>query len=138
MKTKVTGAKFGSALGRVGQLFSRVVWWGAVILICSGASAQNMFVSGTNSVGGEVIFKFSWDLKQSIFGSGFSKPRDMALDSAGNPFFVDYEIVGGDFSAPASNPLSLRPGLQRAGVLCKEKDVCLELRELSAAKLTMS
>jgi hypothetical protein len=58
MKTKVTGAKFRSALGRVGQLFSRVVWLRAVILICSGASAQNMFVSGTNSVGGE-IFKCS-------------------------------------------------------------------------------
>jgi len=54
-----------------------------------------MFVSGTNSVGGE-IFKFSWDGKQSIFASGLYKPRDMAFDSTGNPFFVDYEIVGGD------------------------------------------
>ncbi len=70
MKTKVTGAKFRSALGRVGQLFSRVVWLGAVILICSGASAQNM--------------------------AGLYKPRDMAFDRAGNLFFVDYEIVGGD------------------------------------------
>ena len=33
---------------------------------------------------------------------------------------------------------SLRQGLQRAGVLCKGEDVCLELRELSAAKLTIS
>jgi hypothetical protein len=42
MKTKVTRAKFRSALGRVGQLFRRVAWLGAVILICSCASAQNM------------------------------------------------------------------------------------------------
>jgi hypothetical protein len=137
MKTKVTGAKFRSALGRVGQLFSRVVWLGAVILICSGASAQNMFVSGTNSVGGE-IFKFSWDGKQSIFASGLYKPRDMAFDSAGNPFFVDYEIVGGDLPGTGIESAIASSGLQRAGLLCKEKDVCLELRELSAAKLTMS
>jgi hypothetical protein len=70
MKTKVTGAKFRFALGRVGQLFRRVVWLGAVILICSCASAQKM--------------------------AGLYKPRDMAFDRAGNLFFVDYEIVGGD------------------------------------------
>jgi hypothetical protein len=28
--------------------------------------------------------------------AGLYKPRDMAFDSAGNLFFVDYEIVGGD------------------------------------------
>ena len=69
MKTKLTETKFKSALGRAGQLFSRVVWLGAAILICSGASAQNMFVSGTDPQGGE-IFKFSWDGKRSIFASG--------------------------------------------------------------------
>ena len=47
-----------------------VVWLGVAILICSGASAQNM--------------------------AGLYKPRDMAFDSAGNLFFVDYEIVGGN------------------------------------------
>ncbi len=62
MKTKVTGAKFRSALGRVGQLFRRVVWLGAVILIRSCPSAQNM--------------------------AGLYKPRDMAFDRAGNLFFV--------------------------------------------------
>ena len=28
--------------------------------------------------------------------AGLYKPRDMAFDRAGNLFFVDYEIVGGD------------------------------------------
>jgi hypothetical protein len=28
--------------------------------------------------------------------AGLYKPRDKAFDSAGNLFFVDYEIVGGD------------------------------------------
>ena len=73
MKTKLTETKFKSALGRAGQLFSRVVCLGAAILICSSASAQNMFVSGTDPRGGE-IFKFSWDGKQSIFASKLHYP----------------------------------------------------------------
>jgi sugar lactone lactonase YvrE len=88
MKTKLTETKFKSALGRTGQLFSRVVWLGAAILICSSASAQNMFVSGTDLRGGE-IFKFSWDGKQSIFASGLNYPGDLAVDSAGNLFVLD-------------------------------------------------
>ena len=88
MKTKLTETKFKSALGRIGQLFSRVVWLGAAILICSGASAQNMFVSGTDTRGGEV-FKFSWDGKRSIFALGLHYPGDLAVDSAGNLFVVD-------------------------------------------------
>ena len=88
MKAKLIEGKCRFALGRIGQLFSRVVWLGAAILICSGASAQNMFVSGTNSLGGE-IFKFSWDGKQSIFAAGLDHPGDLAVDSAGNLFVVD-------------------------------------------------
>jgi hypothetical protein len=88
MKTKPTETKFKSALGRVGQLFSRVVWLGAAILICSGASAQNMFVSGTDPRGGEV-FKFSWDGKRSIFASGLHYPGDLAVDSTSNLFVLD-------------------------------------------------
>ena len=88
MKTKLTETKFKSAFGRAGQLFSRVMWLGAAILICSGASAQNMFVSGTDPRGGE-IFKFSWDGKQSIFASGLHYPGDLAVDSAGNLFVLD-------------------------------------------------
>ena len=88
MKTKLTETKFKSALGRAGQLFSRVVCLGAAILICSSASAQNMFVSGTDPRGGE-IFKFSWDGKQSIFASGLHYPGDLAVDSAGNLFVLD-------------------------------------------------
>jgi hypothetical protein len=93
MKTKLTEAKFRSALGRVGQFFSMVAL-GAAILICSGASAQNMFVSGRDARGGE-IFKFTWDGAQSIFASGLYKPWDLAVDSAGNVFVMDYMIVGG-------------------------------------------
>ena len=94
MKTKLTEARFRSAFGRAGQFFSMVAL-GAAILTCSSASAQNLLVSGRDAHGGE-IFRFTWDGKQSIFASGLYKPWDMAFDSAGNLFVVDYMILGGD------------------------------------------
>src|ERR1700748_2589817 len=95
MKTKRIGTKFRSPLSSGRQLFSKLACFGAVILICSGSSAQNLFVSGRDAGGGE-IFKFTWDGGQSIFASGLYKPWDMAIDSAGNVFVVDYMILGGD------------------------------------------
>src|SRR5215467_11321373 len=92
MKTKLRDTNFKSAIPRVGQLFSRVACLGAVIAICSSASAQNLFVSGRDDRGGE-IFKFTWDARESVFASGLYKPLDMAFDTAGNLFFVDYVIV---------------------------------------------
>ena len=92
MKTKVTEGKFRSALRRAGRFFTMVAL-GAAILTCSSASAHNLFVSGTDSGGGE-IFKFTWDGAQSIFASGLYKPRDLAVDSAGNVFVMDYMILG--------------------------------------------
>ncbi len=93
MKAKLTEDEPRSVLGRVRQLFSMVAF-GAAILICCSASAQNMFVSGRDAGGGE-IFKFTWDGAQSIFASGLYKPLDLAVDSAGNVFVMDYMIVGG-------------------------------------------
>src|SRR6516165_10196287 len=92
MKAKLTEDEPRSVLGRVRQLFSMVAF-GAAILICCSASAQNMFVSGRDAGGGE-IFKFTWDGKQSIFASGLYKPWDLAVDSAGNVFVIDYMILG--------------------------------------------
>ena len=69
MKNKLTETKIESAIERAGQLFSRITCLGAVILICSTASAQNLFVSGRDVHGGE-IFKFTWDGVQRIFASG--------------------------------------------------------------------
>jgi sugar lactone lactonase YvrE len=100
MKAKVTEAKFRSAHGRIGQFFSMVAF-GAAILICSSASAQNLFVSGRDAGGGE-MFKFTWDGGQSIFASGLYKPWDVAIDSAGDVFVVDYMILGGDLVGNAA------------------------------------
>jgi hypothetical protein len=100
MKAKVTQAKFRSALGRVGQFFSMVAL-GAAILTGSSASAQNLFVSGRDAGGGE-IFQFTWDGAQSIFASGLYQPWDVAIDSAGDVFVVDYMILGGDLVGNAA------------------------------------
>jgi hypothetical protein len=94
MKAKVTETKFKSPLGRTGQLFGRVVWLGAAMLVCSGAFGQNMFVSGNarlkNCLGTcGVIYKFTWDGGESIFTLGLSYPRDLSFDGAGNLFVVD-------------------------------------------------
>ena len=100
MKTKSTETKFKCGFGRARQLFSRVAWLGAVILICSSASAQNLFVSGKSFAPGEgldgygAIFKFAWDGGHSVFASGLYEPGDLAVDSAGNVFFMDYVILG--------------------------------------------
>ena len=101
MKTTVTETKSSFSLGLTGRLVGRLAWLGAAILICSGASAQNMFVSGKDARGGE-IFKFSWDGKQSVFASDFYKPRDVAVDGANNLFVVDYMIVAGDLRGYAA------------------------------------
>jgi hypothetical protein len=93
MKTNLTKTKFESTIDRAGQLFSRIACLGAVLLICSSASAQNLFVSGSDAKGGE-IFKFTWDAKQSIFASGLTDPWDLAFDNAGNLFVVDYNPGG--------------------------------------------
>jgi hypothetical protein len=93
MKTKLTETKFKSAIDRAGQLFSRIACLGAVILICSTASAQNLFVSGSDSGGGKV-FKFTWDGGHSILASGLIDPWDLAFDSAGNLYVVDYDRGG--------------------------------------------
>ena len=108
MKTKPTETKFKSAFARARQLFSRVAWLGAVILICSSASAQSLFVSGKSLPAGEgldgygAIFKFAWDGGHSVFASGLYNPRELAVDSAGNLFLMDYVIFEGGSGGDAA------------------------------------
>ena len=99
MKTNLTKTKFESVFSTASQFFSRVACLGAVILVCASASAQNLFVSGSvspkNCRGGcGVIYKFTWDGRQSLFASGLTDPWDVAFDSAGNLFVVDYDRGG--------------------------------------------
>jgi hypothetical protein len=99
MKNKLTITRFNCVGGIIHTLFSGVASLGAVILICASASAQNLFVSGSepqkNCPGAcGAIYKFTWDGGQSIFVSGLTDPWDVAFDSAGNLFVVDYDRSG--------------------------------------------
>ena len=99
MKTKLTETRLKSATGRIGQCISRIACLGAVILICSSAAAQNLFVSGRgptkNCLGGcGAIYKFTWDARQSLFAAGLTAPWDVAFDPAGNLYVVDYDRSG--------------------------------------------
>src|SRR6266550_512532 len=94
MKNKQTETKFKSALGVAGHLFSRVVCLGAVILICSSAPAQNLFVSVDDASGGK-IFEFTPNGAQSTFASGLSDAEGLAFDSAGNLFVAAVNASGG-------------------------------------------
>ena len=98
MKTQLTNSK--SVFGLAGRLFSRAACVGAIILICSSASGENLLVSGNGSLkncqrgGCGVVYKFTWDGGQSIFAGGLTDPWDLAFDSAGNLYAVDYDRSG--------------------------------------------
>jgi len=105
MKTKLTEIKFKSDVSVAGHLLTRIACLGAVILICTSASAQNLFVSGFGCCGCETvnkascghIFEFTWDGRESLFASGLTAPGNVAIDNAGDVFVVDYDpltIVG--------------------------------------------
>jgi len=92
MKNNETKTKSKTTLGIARHLFSRVMCLGAIILICSSAPAQNLFVSGSDpgfSAQAGVIFEITPGGVQSIFASGLSSPNGLAFDSAGNLFVAE-------------------------------------------------
>jgi len=108
MKTRVTETKSRFVRALAARLISTAACLGAVILICSSASAENLFVTAyintpnspnesADPNGAEIlndasfgaIAKFTWDGQQSIFARGLTSPADLAFDNAGNLFFTD-------------------------------------------------
>src|SRR5438874_2223430 len=89
MKDRLTETKFKSRLGLTSQWISSAVCLGAVLLICSSALAQSLFVSGSDTAGGK-ISKITWDGLQSTFASGLHQPQGLAFDGAGNLYVADY------------------------------------------------
>src|SRR6188472_566327 len=85
MKNKRTETKFDSAFRAASQLIARVVCLGAIILICSSAPGQNLFVS--SDAGGGNIYEFTPNGVRSTFASGLTGA--LAFDKAGNLFVAD-------------------------------------------------
>ena len=108
MKTRVTETKFRFVRALAARVISTAACLGAVILICSSASAENLFVTAyintpnspnlsadpdgpeiLNDASFGAIAKFTWDGQQSLFARGLTAPADLAFDNAGNLFFTD-------------------------------------------------
>src|SRR5438105_3549652 len=89
MKNELTKTTFKSALDEACYLFGRVLCLGAVILICSTAAAQNLFMSdgysGLSHTLGH-IYKFTSNGASSTFASRLDGPEGLAFDRAGNLF----------------------------------------------------
>jgi sugar lactone lactonase YvrE len=102
MKNKLTKPRFKPVLGIAGQLFIRVACLGVVILICPNASAQNLFVSGGNS-----IYEFTPTGVETTFPSGLTGPGALAFDGAGNLFVADTD-AGGIGSIYEFSPFGVR------------------------------
>src|SRR6266567_238207 len=87
MKKKLTKTKFKSALGLTHYLINRAVCLGVVILVCSNAWADNLFVSASDGSGN--IYEFTPTGVRSTFASGLDGVGSLAFDKAGNLFVAD-------------------------------------------------
>jgi hypothetical protein len=107
MKNKQTKTKFDSAFRAGSQLIARVVCLGAIILICSSAPGQNLFVS--SDAGGGNIYEFTPNGVRSTFASGLTGA--LAFDKAGNLFVADR----GNGAIYKITPAGLRTTFARIG-----------------------
>jgi hypothetical protein len=88
MKNKLMLTKFNPSLRLTQYLVCRMAIFGAVVLVCTSAAAQNLFVSGSNS-----IYEFTPSGVETTFASGLTGPGALAFDSAGNLFVADSDSV---------------------------------------------
>jgi len=90
MKNKQPERKFKSTPG-VAHLTTWIVCLATLILICSSAPAQNLFMSdGYSGISHNLghIYKFTSNGASSTFASGLDGPEGLAFDSAGNLFMA--------------------------------------------------
>ena len=90
--TSQTEMKLRSGVGLTRHLISGVLCFAVISLICSRASAQNLFAVGLNPTTGNFtgsIYKFTPNGVRSTFASGLKSPFALAFDSAGNLFVAD-------------------------------------------------
>jgi sugar lactone lactonase YvrE len=86
-----------SAPGMTGRIFRRVIALGAVIVSCSSASAQNLFMSdGYSGLAHNLghIYKIGPNGAPSTFASGLNGPLGLAFDKTGNLFVASFGVGG--------------------------------------------
>ncbi len=87
MKNKQTETKSRSGFDLTRHLISGVLCLAVISLICSSASAQNLFVSDFDFQGNYgIIDEFTPNGVRSTFASGLNDPAGLAFDQAGNLF----------------------------------------------------
>jgi sugar lactone lactonase YvrE len=84
MKKKLTKTKSRFGIGLTHHLAGGVLCLAVISLICSSASAQNLF-----AVDDGIIDEFTPNGVQSTFASGLNNPSGLAFDRAGNLFVAD-------------------------------------------------
>src|SRR5215470_1004484 len=88
MKNKLTETKFKPVGGVAGHLISAIVFLVAVILTCSSAWAENLFVADDNS-----IVELTPGGVRNTFASGLNSPQNLAFDDAGNVFVANGDSI---------------------------------------------
>ena len=89
MKNKQTERKSRSGFGLTRHLIGGVLCLAVISLICSSASAQNLFAVDVQGPIYGNIDEFTPNGVRSTFPSGLNSPAGLAFDQAGNLFVAD-------------------------------------------------
>ena len=111
MKNKQTEAKSRSGFGLTRHLVSGVLCLAVISLICSNASAQNLFAVDLNNGN---IDEFAPNGVRSTIAFGLNYPAGLAFDQAGNLFVADGGAI--DKFTPAGVRTTFASGLSPRGL----------------------